>query len=77
MVNSSAVNIIPLSMVRKLQKSLKDLIHTKVSITSFIGQVKKSLGLLPIDLIVGTQSTLIAFFVVESSSSYNALLGKD
>lgn len=67
----------PMSMVRRLQKSIKDLIQIEVSTTSFVGEVTRSLGVLPIKLIVGTQIVMIAFCIVKFSSSYNALLGKD
>lgn len=56
---------------------MEDLIHTKLSIISFAGEITRSLRVLPIKLTVGTQTTLIAFFMVESSLSYNNLLGKD
>lgn len=75
--NDSVVNIIPLSMVQRAQKLVEDLIHTKVTITNFVYKITKSLGMLPIKLIVGTWMVLTTFFMVESSLSYNFLLGRN
>lgn len=75
--NKSAVNVIPMLIVQRLQNSMKDLIHTKVSISSFVGEITKSLGFLPVEWIVGTQIILTAFFIVNSLSSHNTLLGRN
>lgn len=77
MDNESIVSVILLSIVKRLQKLVEDLIHIKVSITSFAREIMRSLKVLPIELIKGTQTTSTVFFVLEFSSSYNALLGRD
>lgn len=76
--NGSVINVIPLLMVRRLQKLVEDLIHIEVSITTFAKEITRSLRMLPIALTMGiTQAALIVFFVVKSSLSYNAILGRD
>lgn len=71
------VNIILMLMMQRFQKSIRDLIKKEMSITSFVGEVTKSLGVLPVELTVSTQITLMAFFMVKSLLSYNALLNRD
>ena len=73
--NGPAVNTIPFRMLRTLGRSIGDLIKTKVSISAFIGEISKTLGVLLIEITVG--STLSAFFVINSIANYNALLGRD
>ena len=44
---------------------------------SFTGSTSKTKGILPIELTIGTKTTMVAFFVVETSVAYNILLGRD
>ena len=48
--NGSAVNVMPLRMLRALRRSINDLIETKVIMSTFTGEVSKTLGILPIDI---------------------------
>ena len=48
-----------------------------MSVSSFIGEISKTLGVLPIDIIMGSKTSLSSFFVISSTTNYNALLGKD
>ncbi|GKV01604.1 hypothetical protein SLEP1_g14149 [Rubroshorea leprosula] len=75
--NGAAVNVIPPSMLRNLVKNSKDLVYTDVTISDFTGGVSKSKGVLPVALTVGSKTSMSAFFVVDSSATYNALLGRD
>lgn len=77
MDNGAAVNIQPYSSLRKLSKCIDDLIHSDVTISDFTGTVNRTRGILPVEITVGSQTTLSAFFVVDASSTYNALLGRD
>ncbi|GKV08636.1 hypothetical protein SLEP1_g20240 [Rubroshorea leprosula] len=75
--NGAAVNVIPYFMLRNLGKNSKDLVYTDVTISDFTGGVSKSKGVLPVALTVGSKTSMSAFFVVDSSATYNALLGRD
>ena len=75
--NGSAVNVMPLRMLRALGKGIGDLIKTKVSISSFTREISKTLGVLPIDINVGSKTSLLTFFVINSTANYNALLRRD
>ena len=43
----------------------------------FTGEVSKTLGILPIDIIIGSKTALSAFFVIDSIANYSILLGRD
>ena len=75
--NGAAVNILPAFMMRQLGKEDEDLIPTELTMTNFVGGVTKCRGVLPVELTVGGKTLMTAFFVVESKSHYNALLGRD
>ena len=45
--------------------------------STFIGEVFKTLGILPINITIGSKTTLSAFFVIDSTVNYNILLGRD
>ena len=44
---------------------------------AFTGEVSKTLGILPIDITIGSKTTLSAFFVIDFTENYNILLGRD
>ena len=75
--NGVAVNILPTSMLRKLLKTESDLIATDVSVSGFVEGATKTKRVIPIEVKVGSKVAIIAFFVVNTDSAYNALLGRD
>ena len=75
--NGSAVNVMPLRMLKALGSGVGDLIEIEVSVSAFNGEISKTLGLLPIDITVGSKTSLSAFSVINSSSNYNSLLRRD
>ncbi|GKV12837.1 hypothetical protein SLEP1_g23931 [Rubroshorea leprosula] len=75
--NGAAVNVIPSFMLRNLGKNSEDWVYTDVTISDFTGGVSKSKGVLLVALTVGSKTSMSAFFVVDSSATYNALLGRD
>lgn len=75
--NGAAVNIQQLRMVRRLSKSEQDFLPSEVSVTSFDGGVAQTKGIIPVDLTVGNTTKVSAFFVVDGTVAYNALLGRD
>ena len=75
--NGSTINVIPLRMLRSLGRGIGDLIETKVFVSSFTRETSKILSVLPIDITVGNKTSLSYFFVINSTTSYNALLGRD
>ena len=77
MDNGSTVNVMPLRMLRALGRSIGDLIETKVFVSAFTREISKTLGVLSIDIIVGSKTSLSAFIKINSNANYNAFLGRD
>ncbi|XP_073271496.1 uncharacterized protein [Primulina huaijiensis] len=75
--NGTDVNILPYRILQKLGKNVEDLIHTEVSVAAFTGESTKTLRVLPENVTVGSRSSLSAFFMVNSSASFHALLGRN
>ena len=44
---------------------------------AFTREVSKTLRILPIDITIGSKTALSAFFVIDSTTNYNILLGRD
>lgn len=63
--------------MKKLGKDNHDLVPTDVLVSSFVGDITTTRGILPLSVGVGRHVTRSAFFVIESRASYNALLGRD
>ena len=64
-------------MLRALGRGIRDLTETKVSISAFTKEISKTLGALPIDITMGSKTSLSVFFTINSTANYNALLGRD
>ena len=69
-------NIRPI-YVRALGRNIGDLIETKMYVSAFTREISKTLGVLPINIIVGSKTSLSAFFFINSTVDYIALLGRD
>ncbi|XP_075479465.1 uncharacterized protein LOC142520354 [Primulina tabacum] len=72
--NGSAVNVLPIKMLKSLSKTEEDLIPTEVSVAALTRETTKTIGVFPADVYL---SSLCAFFVVNSSAKFQALLGRD
>ena len=75
--NGSIVNVMPLRMLRALERNIGDLIKTEVSVSPFIKELSKTLGVLLIDITVGSKIFLLTLFFINSTTNYNDLLGRD
>ncbi|CAL2238116.1 unnamed protein product [Prunus armeniaca] len=74
----AAINLLPHRMLSKMGRTEKDLIPTRLTVTNFAGGITKTLGILDVDVLVGSKKLRVAFFVVDTTSTtYNALLGRD
>jgi hypothetical protein len=73
----ATVNIMPYSVLRRLGRSTGDLIKTNVTLSDFNGQTSEAQGVLNVDLTVGNKIVPTSFFIVNSKSTYNILLGRD
>jgi hypothetical protein len=73
----TVVNIISYSVLRRLGRSVEDLIKTNVTLSNFNGQASEAQGVLNVDLTLGSKTVLTSFFIVSSKSTYTVLLGRD
>jgi hypothetical protein len=71
----AAVNIMPYSVLRRLGRSVGDLIKTNVTLSDFNGQTSEAQGVLSVKLSVGNKTVPTSLFIV--NSTYNVLLGRD
>ena len=72
--NGSMINVMSLRMLRALGRSINDLIETEVAVSTFAREVSKTLGILPIDITIGSKTTISAFFLIDSTANYNIFL---
>ncbi|PVH62876.1 hypothetical protein PAHAL_3G420600 [Panicum hallii] len=73
----AVVNIMPYSVLRRLGWSTEDLIKTNVTLSDFNGQTSEAQGILSVDLTIANKTIPTSFFIVNSKSTYNVLLGRD
>ena len=75
--NGLEVNVMPLRMLRAMGRNISDMIETEVAMSTFTREVPKTLGILSIDITIGSKISLYAFFVINSTANYNIFLGRD
>lgn len=75
--NRAVVNILPSRVMKVLNKTEDDLIPTEVTVGNFVGGCSPATGVISLQLQIGTRKMNTTFFVIHSSSNYNALLGRD
>ncbi|KAM2911521.1 hypothetical protein FF1_004269 [Malus domestica] len=73
----AAINILPAKQMKKMGRGVKDLIPTDLTVSSFSGAITKAHGILPLEVDLGSKQIMLAFFVVDCTSTYEALLGRD
>jgi hypothetical protein len=73
----AAVNIMPYSVLHRLERCTGDLIKTNVTLSDFNGQTLEAQSVLNVDLTVESKTVATSFFVVNSKSTYTILLGRD
>ena len=73
----AAVNVIPMSVVSKLKKTDKDILPADLAVYDFSGSKKKTLGVIPLEVKVGSKSIITGFYVINADTTYSAILGRD
>ena len=56
--NGSTVNVMPLKMLRALRRGIGDLIEIEVLVLAFTKEISKILGVVPIDITVGSKTSI-------------------
>jgi hypothetical protein len=75
MDGGASVNILPLSLFKKLGHIEGDLKHTNLSPSSFAGDPTEAKGIICKELKVASKTVPTAFFMVDVKGRYNVLLG--
>jgi hypothetical protein len=73
----ASVNILPLSLFKKLGHVEGDLKCTNLSLSGFAGDPTKAKGIICKELMVGRKIVPTTFFVVDMKGHYNMLLRRD
>jgi hypothetical protein len=73
----AAANIMSYSVLHRLGCSTGDLIKTNVTLSDFNDQTSEAQDVLSVDLTIGNKTVPTSFFIVNSKSTYNILLGRD
>ncbi|KAM1974780.1 hypothetical protein ACFX15_039632 [Malus domestica] len=73
----AAVNVLPAKQMKKIGRGTEDLIPTDLTVSSFSGAITRTHGILPLEVNLGSKQIMMAFFVVDCTSTYGALLGRD
>jgi hypothetical protein len=73
----ASVNIMPLSMFKRLGHEEGDLKRTNLSLSGFAGEPTEAKGIVCKELTVGSKTMPMTFFVVDIKGRYNVLLGRD
>ena len=53
------------------------MIETEVVVSAFTREVSKTLGILPIDITIGIETSFSASFMIDSFANHNILLRRD
>jgi hypothetical protein len=73
----ASVNILSLSLFKKLGHIKGDLKHTNLSLSGFVSDLTEAKGIICMELMVGSKTMPTTFFVVDVQGCYNMLLGWD
>jgi hypothetical protein len=73
----ASINILPLSLFKKWGHVEGDLKCTNLSPSDFAGDPTEDKGIICEELMVGSKTVPMAFFVVDVKGCYNVLLGRD
>ncbi|KAM1790041.1 hypothetical protein ACFX12_034142 [Malus domestica] len=73
----ATINIMPVSVMKALRRSNDELIPSGITMSSFVGDKSQTKGVLPLEVNIAGRNHMTAFFIVDSKTEYNALLGRD
>lgn len=73
----TTINVLSLKQMRRLCRSEEDLIPTDFTVFRFLRVITRTYGILPLEVDLRSKKIMLAFFAVDNSSTYEALLGRD
>jgi hypothetical protein len=77
MDGGASINILSLSLFKKLNHIEGDLKCTHLSLSGFVGDPTEAKGIICMELMVGSKTMPTAFFMVDIKGCYIVLLGRD
>jgi hypothetical protein len=69
--------ILQYSVFEKLGHQMDELLMTNMTLNRFSGEASDAKGIICKELMIGSKTVPIAFFVVDVEGKYNVLLGRD
>lgn len=75
--NGATLNVLPLSMFRKVGNKKSDMLSTGLILTKFYGTIAQPLRVLSIELTVKRRTAETTFFVIDAAITYKVSLGRD
>ncbi|KAM2696638.1 hypothetical protein EV1_041003 [Malus domestica] len=73
----ATVNIMPVNIMNALRRSNDELIPSGITMSNFVGDKSQTKGVLPLAVNITDRNHMTTFFIVDSKTEYNALLGRD
>ncbi|KAM2920790.1 hypothetical protein COP2_042608 [Malus domestica] len=73
----ATVNIMPVNIMNALRRSNDELIPSGITMSNFVGNKSQTKGVLPLAVNITDRNHMTTFFIVDSKTEYNALLGRD
>jgi hypothetical protein len=73
----ASINILLLSLFKKLGHIEGDLKHTNLSLSGFAGDPTEAKGIIYKELMVRSKTVPTTFFVMDMKGCYNMVLGQD
>jgi hypothetical protein len=71
----ASINILLLSLFKKLGQVESDIKRTNLSLSCFVSDLTEAKGIICMELMVGSKTVPMTFFVVDVKGRYNVLLG--
>ncbi|KAM2681555.1 hypothetical protein EV2_013198 [Malus domestica] len=73
----ATVNIMPVNVMKALRRSNDELIPSRITMSSFVGDKSQTKWVLSLVVNIAGRNHMTAFFIVNSKTEYNALLSRD
>ncbi|KAM1405034.1 hypothetical protein ACFX2I_013463 [Malus domestica] len=73
----ATINIMPVNIMKALHRSNDELMPSGITMSSFVGDKSQTKEVFPLAVNITGHNHMIAFFIVDSKTEYNALLDRD
>lgn len=73
----AVVNLMPLTLLKNMGKGEEDLRPHNMVLSNYEGKTSSILGVIQVELAVGTTTRMTLFMVIKSKANFNLLLGRE